>query len=95
MRTEPVHREKIIVQVKGGGVNRSDVATLLGDVENQKAAAGVLIVLKNRANRCALKPPTPEVTHPSFGTTRIIRVSKLSRSRVCSTAPSASMRHRK
>src|SRR5207249_1091599 len=37
-RSEPVHREKIIVQVKGGGVNRGDVATLLGDVNNQKAA---------------------------------------------------------
>ena len=46
MKSEPVHREKIIVQVKGGGVNRSDVATLLGDVENQKAAAGVLIILE-------------------------------------------------
>src|SRR5207249_10904995 len=45
-RSEPVHREKIIVQVKGGGVNRSDVATLLGDVENQKPAAGVLITLE-------------------------------------------------
>ena len=46
MRAEPVHREKIIVQVKGGGVNRGDVATLLGDVENQKAAGGVLITLE-------------------------------------------------
>ena len=46
MKKEPVHREKIIVQVKGGGVNRSDVATLLGDVENQKAAGGVLITLE-------------------------------------------------
>jgi site-specific DNA-methyltransferase (adenine-specific) len=46
LKTEPVHREKIIVQVKGGGVNRSDVATLLGDVENQKAAGGVLITLE-------------------------------------------------
>jgi NACHT-associated inactive restriction endonuclease len=45
-RGEPVHREKIIVQVKGGGVNRGDVATLLGDVENQKAAGGVLITLE-------------------------------------------------
>jgi len=45
-RNEPVHREKIIVQVKGGGVNRADVATLLGDVENQKAAGGVLITLE-------------------------------------------------
>jgi DNA modification methylase len=46
LRTEPVHREKIIVQVKGGGVNRGDVATLLGDVNNQKAAGGVLITLE-------------------------------------------------
>jgi len=46
MRNEPVHREKIIVQVKGGGVNRGDVATLLGDVENQKAAGGVLMTLE-------------------------------------------------
>jgi site-specific DNA-methyltransferase (adenine-specific) len=45
-KSEPVHREKIIVQVKGGGVNRSDVATLLGDVENQKAAGGMLITLE-------------------------------------------------
>ena len=41
-----MHREKIIVQVKGGGVNRGDVATLLGDVENQKAAGGVLMTLE-------------------------------------------------
>lgn len=46
LRTEPIHRERIIVQVKGGGVNRGDVATLLGDVNNQKAAAGVLITLE-------------------------------------------------
>ncbi len=46
LRREPVHREKIIVQVKGGGVNRADVATLLGDVTNQKAAAGVLVTLE-------------------------------------------------
>jgi DNA modification methylase len=45
-KSEPVHREKIIVQVKGGGVNRGDIATLLGDVENQKAAGGVLITLE-------------------------------------------------
>jgi len=45
-KSEPVHREKIIVQVKGGGVNRSDVATLLGDVENQKAGGGILITLE-------------------------------------------------
>ena len=47
LKSENVHREKIIVQVKGGGVNRSDVATLLGDVNNQKAVGGVLITLEN------------------------------------------------
>jgi hypothetical protein len=45
VKTENVHREKIIVQVKGGGVNRGDVATLLGDINNQNAAAGVLVIL--------------------------------------------------
>jgi len=38
-------RAEIIVQVKSGGVKRGDVATLLGDVNNQKAAGGVLITL--------------------------------------------------
>jgi hypothetical protein len=44
-------RRKILVQVKGGGVNRGDVAKLLGDVNNQKAAGGILLTLK--------KPSTP------------------------------------
>jgi site-specific DNA-methyltransferase (adenine-specific) len=39
-------REKILVQVKGGGVQRNDVSTLLGDVNNQKFAAGILITLE-------------------------------------------------
>jgi len=39
-------RAKLIVQVKGGGVKRGDIATLLGDVNNQKAAGGVLITLE-------------------------------------------------
>ena len=39
-------RRKLIVQVKGGGVNRGDVAKLLGDVNNQKAAGGILLTLK-------------------------------------------------
>jgi site-specific DNA-methyltransferase (adenine-specific) len=39
-------REKILVQVKGGGVKRNDVATLLGDVNNQKFVAGILITLE-------------------------------------------------
>jgi hypothetical protein len=39
-------RRKIIVQGKGGGVKRGDVATLLGDVNNQKAAGGILLTLE-------------------------------------------------
>jgi hypothetical protein len=39
-------REKILVQVKGGGVQRGDVAKLLGDVNNQKFVAGILITLE-------------------------------------------------
>jgi len=40
------NRERILVQVKGGGVKRNDVATLLGDVNNQKFAAGILLTLE-------------------------------------------------
>jgi site-specific DNA-methyltransferase (adenine-specific) len=39
-------REKILIQVKGGAVQRNDVATLLGDVNNQKFAAGILLTLE-------------------------------------------------
>jgi site-specific DNA-methyltransferase (adenine-specific) len=39
-------RQKILVQVKGGGVQRGDVARLLGDVNNQKFVAGVLLTLE-------------------------------------------------
>jgi site-specific DNA-methyltransferase (adenine-specific) len=39
-------RQKILVQVKGGGVQRNDVSTLLGDVNNQKFAGGILLTLE-------------------------------------------------
>lgn len=39
-------RKEILVQVKGVGVSRNDMATLLGDVTNQKFSAGVLITLE-------------------------------------------------
>ena len=38
-------RRRVLVQVKSGGVKRGDVATLLGDVANQKAVGGILITL--------------------------------------------------
>ena len=34
------------MQVKGGSVKRNDVATLLGDVNNQKFAGGILLTLE-------------------------------------------------
>jgi site-specific DNA-methyltransferase (adenine-specific) len=43
---EEAVRQKILVQIKGGGVQRNDVSTLLGDVNNQKFAAGILITLE-------------------------------------------------
>ncbi|HZL12708.1 MAG TPA: DNA methyltransferase [Verrucomicrobiae bacterium] len=43
---EEAVRQKILVQIKGGGVQRNDVSTLLGDVNNQKFAGGILITLE-------------------------------------------------
>ncbi len=43
-------REKIIVQVKGGGIRRGDVVTLLGDVNNQGAKGGILVTLQKPSN---------------------------------------------
>ena len=44
-KEEPI-RQKILVQVKGGGVQRNDISTLLGDVNNQKFVGGILITLE-------------------------------------------------
>jgi len=41
-----IERQRIIVQVKGGATGLADVARLVGDVTNQKAAAGVFITLE-------------------------------------------------
>ena len=38
---------KIIFQVKSGGVNRGDIATLRGDMGREKAALAVLITLED------------------------------------------------
>jgi len=48
-------RAKIIVQVKGGGVKRDDMATLLGDVNNQKALRRERLL----AQRLVLQFPQP------------------------------------
>ncbi len=45
LQRHEVHREKIIVQVKGGGTGSKDIRDLIGTVGNQKAVGGVLITL--------------------------------------------------
>lgn len=45
LQKNDARREKIIVQVKGGGTGAKDIRDLLGTVENQKAIGGVLITL--------------------------------------------------
>lgn len=37
---------KAIVQIKGGGVHRNDIATLKGDIEREKADCGILVTLE-------------------------------------------------
>lgn len=37
---------KVLVQVKGGGVQRNDIATLKGDVDREKADGGVFLTLE-------------------------------------------------
>lgn len=61
-------RAKIIVQVKGGGVKRDDIATLLGDVSNQKAAGGVLVTLENPS-----KPMVKEAIEAGRYTTKLYK----------------------
>jgi site-specific DNA-methyltransferase (adenine-specific) len=39
-------RKEILVQVKGGGVGRDDMAALVGDVQNQKFVGGVMLTLE-------------------------------------------------
>ncbi|MBN2028274.1 MAG: restriction endonuclease [Actinobacteria bacterium] len=43
---DPGSVRQVVVQVKGGSVNRSHVATLKGDMEREKAAIGVLVTLQ-------------------------------------------------
>ena len=46
MVTGPSTTDKVIFQVKSGGVKRNDIATLRGDVAREDAAIGVLITLE-------------------------------------------------
>ncbi|HZL60399.1 MAG TPA: DNA methyltransferase, partial [Stellaceae bacterium] len=45
-KTGKTDNAKIVFQVKSGGVNRGDIATLRGDMEREKASLAVLITLE-------------------------------------------------
>lgn len=57
---------KILVQVKSGGVHRSDIATLKGDIEREKAEGGLFITLEEPTR--PMKQEAVSVgTFPGFG----------------------------
>jgi hypothetical protein len=84
-----VHREKIIVQVKGGGTGAKDIRDLIGTVENQKAIGGVLITL-DKPTKPMRDDPRPLVALNRSSGKRISRKFRSLPSKACSTAPSAS-----
>jgi DNA modification methylase len=53
--------KKVIIQVKSGGVKRSDIATLKSDVEREKAQIGVFVTLEQ-----ATKPMKEEAATAGF-----------------------------
>ena len=55
-----------IIQVKGGGVQRNQIATLKGDMEREKADAGIFITLEKPT-----KPMQSEAVDTGFFTTSI------------------------
>src|SRR5437763_10842381 len=46
LKRDDAYREKMIVQVKGGGTDSKDIRDAIGTIETQKAAAGVLVTLE-------------------------------------------------
>jgi site-specific DNA-methyltransferase (adenine-specific) len=81
-------RRKILVQVKGGHVERGDVTKLLGDSENQKFAGGVLITLELPTKQMRIEAADAGnfkvhiredgvVTEKSFPKIQILTVEKL------------------
>jgi len=59
-------RRKIIVQIKGGGVKRGDVGTLPRDVNNQKAAGGILLTLEKPTKDVSVNGVTQFLMRPGF-----------------------------
>jgi len=74
---------KILVQVKGGGVQRRDIATLKGDVDRERAEGGLFITLENPTKPMVLEAidsggfTTPITGKVEFPKIQILTVEEL------------------
>lgn len=74
---------KVLVQVKGGGVQRHDIATLKGDVDREKADGGVFITLEEPTKSMILETvdagtfTTPLTNKFEFPKIQILTVKEL------------------
>jgi hypothetical protein len=59
--------KKVIIQVKSGGVKRSDIATLKSDVEREKAQIGVFITLEHPTKPMNEEAATAGFYEPLYG----------------------------
>lgn len=78
---------KVIVQVKGGGVQRSHIATLKGDIERENADAGVFITLEKPTRQMILEAvdagefTTPITAKYEFPKIKILTIEELLRNK--------------
>jgi len=74
---------KVIVQVKGGGVQRSHIATLKGDIEREKADAGIFVTLEKPTRQMILEAvdagefTTPITAKREFPKIQILTIDEL------------------
>jgi DNA modification methylase len=59
--------KRVIIQVKSGGVKRSDIATLKSDVEREKAQIGVFMTLENPTKPMYEEAATGGFYEPLYG----------------------------
>ena len=79
---------KAIVQVKGGGVQRNHIATLKGDLEREKADAGIFITLEKPTRQMILEAvdsgvfKTPITGEREFQKIQILTIEELLKGKI-------------
>lgn len=79
---------KAIVQIKGGGVQRNHIATLKGDLEREKADAGIFITLEKPTRQMILEAvdsggfKTPITGEREFSKIQILTVEELLKGKI-------------